>query len=88
MSSDLVDHGLGSRTNSEYCCTTTGDLSTTGIMDDLSTDAQADSLSLKDQQVFLALDLHGDFCLAVTLPALENWRVLAQKCFVACKGGM
>lgn len=88
MAGDLVDHGLGSRTNSEYCRTTTGDLGTTGIVDNLSADTQAESLSLKDQQVLLALDLHGDLCLTVAFPTLEDWRVLAQKCLVACEGGM
>jgi hypothetical protein len=77
MRGDLVDHGLGSRTDSEYCRTTTGDLSTTGIVDNLSADTQADSLGLEDQQVLLALDLYSDLCLTVPLPALEDWRVLA-----------
>jgi hypothetical protein len=74
---DLVDHRLGSRTDSEYCRTTTGDLGTTGIVDDLSADTQADSLGLKDQQVLLALDLYSDLCLTVPFPTLEDWRVLA-----------
>jgi hypothetical protein len=77
MRGDLVNHGLRSRTNSEYCRTTTGDLSTSGIVDNLSADTQADSLGLKDQQVLLALDLYCDLCLTVTFPALEDWRVLA-----------
>ena len=88
MAGDFVDHGLWSRTDSEYGSTATGNLCATGVVDDLSADTQADSLSLKDQQVLLALDLHGDLCLTVALPALEDWRVLAQKCLVACKGGM
>ncbi|KAH0294426.1 hypothetical protein KCU62_g283, partial [Aureobasidium sp. EXF-3399] len=71
-----------------HSSTATGNLCATGIVDDLSTDTQADSLSLKDQQVLLALDLHGDLCLTVAFPALEDWRVLAQKCLVACEGGI
>lgn len=77
MAGDFVDHGLWSRTDSEYGSTATGNLCATSVVDDLSADPQADSLSLKDQQVLLALDLHGDLCLTVAFPALENWRVLA-----------
>ena len=73
MSSDLVDHGLWSRTDTEYCRTTAGNLCATSVVDDLTADTQTDSLSLQDHELFLALDLHCDFCLTVSLPALEDW---------------
>lgn len=88
MTSDLIDHGLWSRTNTQNSSAAARYLRTTGIVDDLPADTQADGLSLQNLKLLFALDLQRNLCLTVVFPTLQDRGLLSQECLVACEGCM